>query len=117
MDDLQLNSQINIVVDYDESDMSIEVLNQLEYLDQVSLPNSIFKIYGINLKLDVFSRNSEQLDSDFFEQKLLTIGDDYETVIFDWINPETVSLEYFGSLENELFDLNELVIQSFQKTL
>lgn len=115
---MDLDDQINILIDYDESDMSIGILNEIQHIDQITFPNSIKKIYCINTQPNKIIQNSQLCDSlktDFFDEKLEVIGDDYETYIFDEIDPDTTSLEYFGNLESELFDLNELVIESLQK--
>jgi len=42
------------------------------------------------------------------------MGDNYGTFLFSSIDPNTTSIEYFGYLDEDLFDLNELVKQSLK---
>ena len=117
-DQLNIDDQINIVVDYDDSDMSIGILNEIQALDKVSFPNSVKKIYCINAQFDKIINNdqlSENLKTDFFDEKLEVFADDYETYIFNDIDPQTVSIEYFGALEQDLFDVSHLVFKTLSK--
>ena len=114
---MDFEDQINVVIDYEESDMNLGILNDLEHMDKITFPNSIKKIYCINAnqkKIMLNSQLCENLKTDFFDEKLEVMGDDYETFIFSEIDPNTTSLEYFGYLEDEIFDLNDLVIEGLK---
>ena len=112
---MDFEQQINLILDYEETEMTIDILNEIEKLDFLSFPNFVKKIYCINTDTDQIIQDEalcEFLKTDFYDEKLEILADDYETYIFDVLDCNSVSVEYYGNLNDHIFDLNELIIES-----
>ena len=112
-----MNNSINFIIDYENCPFTVEILKFLVNLNNNSFPNFLKYIFVLNINLPELLEDHDKRElfkSKPFSEKVFILPLDYQESLYKIVQQVTCTVDYFGDLDEDLFDLNTIVVDSLQ---
>ena len=109
------------MLDFDLENFQIDILFNILNMNKCAFPDFLKDVYCINVELDDLGKEAEQrlrevpLRKYGFKGKVFLFDHDYYNSIFGLIDRRTVSVEFFGDLDDCMIELEPILIQTLKK--